>query len=84
MLAAGGTFSGDPLCNAADYVDALRDDANRSAVVDTVDSSQTRQHFGESANESNFLWDWNADGTINTIDNSSRKLLLGHTAPQCP
>ena len=66
------------------FVRTLAGDFDLDAQVTTTDASMLKLYFGRTADESNFLFDFNGNGMIETNDFSRVKLHLGNLAPQCP
>ena len=59
-------------------------DVNPDRVTSPGDASLIKPHFGETANQFNAKFDYNADGIIGTVDFTLVKLRIGSTAPACP
>ncbi len=78
MRAAGG---GPEVANPAFEVLALKGDANGSLTTNVVDNSEAFLRFGQTAGATNFRYDFNADGRIDVVDNSQRRLYFGNLAP---
>ncbi len=62
----------------------LQGDSNRSGLVNTVDTSVARVHFGDLADGSNLAYDTDCNGWISTTDTAFARLNFGTTAQECP
>ena len=65
------------------YVRILAGDFDQNAQVTTRDASMLKIYFGQTADLSNFLFDFDGDGVIQAGDFSKVKLHLGNLAPEC-
>ena len=71
-------------CGALVCVRSCEGDLNRNGSTNTLDASQVKLRFGQTATEANCEWDFNLSGTIDTTDYSQLKPRFGNTAPECP
>ncbi len=69
----------------ADFpLNVLECDGNRDGIVNSIDFSGNRARWGETADETNFIWDYNHNGSLNTIDSSATKARFGNRLPDWP
>ncbi len=73
------TLSGD--ANDNFEVRTIRGDMNRSGTTDSVDVSQAKARFGQTADVAGPQWDYNLDDVVNSVDNSQVRLVFGNFAP---
>jgi len=63
---------------------SLQGDLTRDGLVNSVDASAIKPHFGAAAAAGNFILDVDGSGLVNSVDSSAVKPHFGTTSPDCP